>query len=458
MIRSRAILKLKKNLGTKIRQSRQVPPGSKITTQVILEYGWQQLNLYLLLALVFVIILSLVLGLSQERGFKIAVGVIMALGAVPATGFYWLGYHLLSICSAVTVAWLLTIFSITLEAGNLSNIGAKATLCTLFTTFYFVILAFISGTFKHPIRYVFRLSLPLWILELPVFIIYHYYHISHPHWEPWKFTIGLQGVFIFFGFLAFVFKMDWYCGIPELAALIAVTIGIPSSIIWQYLPLRGHPIPQYAVICITFGCIILFRVSVKRIRRFRNITESPVGAIEGWAMFTQTCSSIGISIGSPVSLAWAYYPTYGRNYSPQRLSQFPGKPIKLWIQISITFGSVMLYAIFIAIDAVKIQDPISLVFAWLLSGLALAIWLPILLWYDNIGIFAALTRSRVNTIHVTWASVLFWIIAWSFLFVFYRKRLRRKQHRLRNENSIPSENQEPTYRSVPPAETSAILA
>lgn len=458
MIRSRALLQLKKNLGTKIRQSRQVPPGSRISTQVILEYGWQQLNLYLILALVFVIILSLVLGLSQEKGFKIAVSVIMALGAVPATGFYWLGYHLLSICSAVTVAWLLTIFSITLEAGHLSNIGAKATLCTLLTTCYFVVLAIISGTFKDPVRYVFRLSLPLWILELPVFIIYHYYHISHPHWEPWKFTIGFQGVFIFFGFIAFVFKMDWYCGIPELAALIAVTIGIPSSIVWQYLPLRDDPIPQYAVICITFGCIILFRVSVKRIRRFRNIAESPVGAIQGWAMFTQTCSSIGISIGSPVSLAWAYYPTYGRHYSPERLSQFPGKPIKLWIQISITFASIVLYAIFIAIDAVKYRDSTSLVFAWLLSGLALATWLPILLWYDNIGIFAALTRSRSNTFHVTWTSVLFWIIAWSILFVFYRKCVWRKQHRLREESRILSENQGPTYRSAPPAETSAILA
>jgi hypothetical protein len=38
-----------------------------------------------------------------------------------------------------------------------------------------------------------------------------------------------------------------------------------------------------------------------------------------------------------------------------------------------------------------------------------------MLWAGDIKAFKGLTDNRTNTIHVTWTSVLFWIIAWGLL-------------------------------------------
>jgi hypothetical protein len=112
--------------------------------------------------------------------------------------------------------------------------------------------------------------LPLWLVELPIAIIFHFYQISVPQWEPFVPTISIQGVVIVFGIFVYLFRLNHYCGLPELAALIGVIIGVPTSMIWQYLPPHGNPIPQYGVIALTFGCstICCFLQSVwPRLRR-----------------------------------------------------------------------------------------------------------------------------------------------------------------------------------------------
>jgi hypothetical protein len=53
-------------------------------------------------------------------------------------------------------------------------------------------------------------------------------------------------------------------------------------------------------------------------------------------------------------------------------------------------------------------------------------WLPTLLWIGDIEAFKPLTTSRWKRIHLTWTSILFWIIIWVCLWRFGRRYLKPK--------------------------------
>jgi hypothetical protein len=77
-------------------------------------------------------------------------------------------------------------------------------------------------------------------------VIFHFYQVSVPQWESFVLTISIQGVVIVFGIFVYLFGLNHYCGLPGLAALIVVINGVPTSMIWQYLPPHCNPIPQAA--------------------------------------------------------------------------------------------------------------------------------------------------------------------------------------------------------------------
>jgi hypothetical protein len=77
------------------------------------------------------------------------------------------------------------------------------------------------------------LLFPLWLVELPIAIICHYYNIARPRWELWILLLAIFSVFIVFkiivGFVDFVHLA--YCSIPELAAIAAFLIGLPIAMV-----------------------------------------------------------------------------------------------------------------------------------------------------------------------------------------------------------------------------------
>jgi hypothetical protein len=301
----------------------------------------------------------------------------------------------------------------------------KALASSILTSVFVSTLAVVTDAFQRPRETATLFILPLWLVEFPIAIIFHFYQISVPQWEPFVLTVSIQGVVIVFGIFVYRFGLDRYCGFPELAALIGVIIWVPTSMIWQYLPPHVNPIPQYGVIALTFGCsaIFCFLLSVRpRLSRLGDEKEL--------AYFVQPITIYASAAGLPIALAWAYYPTYGRLYTSlpggQLLSNFYGDPIHLWMQVSIPFGAAVFSAIAIMLHPLFRLDWGFCFLAWVTSGLAMIGWLPVLLWIDDIEIFKPLTTSRWKRIHLTWTSILFWIIMWVCLWRFGRRYLKPK--------------------------------
>jgi hypothetical protein len=426
-IRSRALSKMRHSLNSKVRQTSGLPATAEIPTSVVLQYGWQSLHPVLRVGLVtlpvFTIIMTLVLVFSHQTVFRVLVSIVLVLGAFPVVGSFLFGHPLAAIKFALVIPWILAIFSVTIEKEKHLNTMVKGLASTILTTVFVSILAVVTDAFQRPRATATLFILPLWLVEFPIAIIFHFYQISVPQWEPFVLTISIQGIVIVFGIFVYLFALDRYCGLPELAALIGVIIGVPTSMIWQYLPPHGNPIPQYGVIALTFGCsaIFCFLLSV-------SPHLGRLGDEKDLAYFVQFIAIYASTAGLPIALAWAYYPTYGRLYTNlpggQLLSNFYGNPIHLWIQVSITFGA----AVFSAI-AIMLHPLFGLKFrflAWVTSGLVMIGWLPVLLWIDDIEAFKPLTASRWKRIHLTWTSILFWIIIWICLWHFGRRYLKPK--------------------------------
>jgi hypothetical protein len=68
-------------------------------------------------------------------------------------------------------------------------------------------------------------------------------------------------------------------------------------------------------------------------------------------------------------------------------------------------------------------------------------WLPVLLWIDDIEAFKPLTASRWKRIHLTWTSILFWIIIWICLWRFGRRYLKPKWREEAARRRVHSEDE-----------------
>jgi hypothetical protein len=67
-----------------------------------------------------------------------------------------------------------------------------------------------------------------------------------------------------------------------------------------------------------------------------------------------------------------------------------------------------------------------LFFAWLISGIAVMPWLPILLYIDDIEAFELLTRNHWKRKLLAGMSVVFWVTIWAFLWYSGRRYLANK--------------------------------
>jgi hypothetical protein len=435
---------MRHSLNSKVRQTSGLPATAEIPTSVVLQYGWQSLHPVLRVGLVtlpvFTIVMTLVLVFSHQTVFRVLVSIVLVLGAFPVVGSFLFGHRLAAIKFALVIAWILAIFSVTIEKEKHLNTVVKALASSILTTVFVSILAVVTDAFQRPLATATLFILPLWLVEFPIAIIFHFYQISVPRWEPFVLTISIQGVVIVFGIFVYMFGLDRYCGLPELAALIGVIIGVPTSMIWQYLPPHGNPIPQYGVIALTFGCSAIFCFLLSVWPRLRRLGEE-----KDLAYFVQPITIYASTAGLPIALAWAYYPTYGRLYtnlaSGQLLSNFYGNPIHLWIQVSITFGAAVFSAIAIMLHPLFRLDSDLCFLAWVTSGLAMAGWLPTLLWIDDIEAFKPLMTNRWKRIHLTWTSILFWIIIWVFLWRLGRRYLKRKWREEAARRQVYSESE-----------------
>ncbi|KAE8448850.1 hypothetical protein EG329_008852 [Mollisiaceae sp. DMI_Dod_QoI] len=344
-LRSSFLAKLRNGLEKQVRKTKGYSPSSQIPTRVVLRYGWEEIHPYIRVFLITVIpfvgVFILVVQYSSHKAMKILVGFVLGLGIFPVIGNFLAGKARGALRSTGVVAWLILILSATVEQKDQLNVIIGAVPCIIYTTIFVVFLAYVPGTFDKPLERSVQLILPQWLMGLPIAGVSYAYEHAKPHWEPWMLNISLQAPIIVYGICISFWKVAFYHGIPELASLIGITIGIPTSIIWQYLPTHGNPIPQYYVIALTFGCSIIYCIFLWIIPYLRHLRCK--SELHTAVQFISIFASIP---GLQCALAWAYYPTQGRLYTDinnefgsQPLSMFYGAPIPLWVQISITFGA-----------------------------------------------------------------------------------------------------------------------
>lgn len=404
-----------------MRKTKGFSPSSQIPTRVVIRYGWEEIHPYIRVSVISVLPLLgvwiLIMVASSHTVFKALTGVVILLGIFPIMGNFLAGDTSKSLRLIGMVVWLVLILSATAERKDHLNIMTGVLPCIIYTTIFVIFLAFVR-TFDRPLETSIQLILPQWIIGLPVAGVCYAYEKSKPHWEPWILTISLQAIVISFGIGVFLFRLKFYKGIPELATLIGITIGIPTSMIWQYLPPRGNPIPQYAVIALTFGCSIIYCIGIWVIPCLQNFRLQSF--LHGFAQFLGILGSVA---GLPCALAWAYYPTQGRLYTNdnlfpegQQLSSFYGTPIQIWVQINITFGAVLLSTISLTIHSTFTHNHGLLTFAWLLVGPATIPWLPVLLWLGDVGIFEPLIQSPWKRKLLTGLSVFLLTLFWGILY------------------------------------------
>ena len=399
-IRSRLLYNLTHRLETKIRETSKIPGTSEIPTRVIVSFGWQQLGPFsralLIVVPVAVTVLVLIVTLSEWRAFRIAGSVITVFGTLTIIIFLAIESYVPALQAFAVVAWLISMLGIGLGRIEPLNSAVMATLCTIVTTVFFVAMAFIPQKITDdPLQRAVEILLPLWLIELPIAIICHFYKISTPQWEVWILLIALFSVFIVFGIIVSAVGLEIYKSVAQGIALAAFTIGFPMAMVWSYAPEHGSHLPLYGAIIISFASVALFFFTLKHFHYSldSHLVEFMDVSYAHAVFFVVLCCIVAV----PITLVWDTLPS--NNILVPR-----------WVQISVTCGSTVLFATFITF-----VPPFSANFSFLALSLywaATAAWLPALLWAGNIDSFKGLTNNHKSTIHVTWTSVLFWTIFW----------------------------------------------
>jgi hypothetical protein len=275
-----------------------------------------------------IIALPMIIGLGELRAFKITGSIIFVFGALITVGFLLIERYLYAMQSTLTISWLVIILGITLGKSEPLNSAVMATLCTIVTTAFLLILATIPQNFvKAPFKRAGQILLLLYFVELPIAILCHYHDISHNPWQPWILPVSIQGILVLFFFIVMLSSVDLFFKSSQFIIWAIFSIGVPMTMVWGFSPMHGNHVPRYGLLCITFGCLLVFALGLRFFKTFSGHT-------------------------------------------------------------SLRFLS------------------------WVCSGATMMSWLPALLWTGNVEAFAALTRKRSATIHVTWGSILFWILVW----------------------------------------------
>lgn len=393
-IRSSLLSKIKHSLDTNIRETSKIPGTSEIPTRVIISFGWQQLGPFsralLIVVPLAVVVLVLIIKLGQWFPFRIAGSVVTILGTLTIIAFLAIESYVPALQVGAILCWIISMLAIGLGRIPPLNSAIMGTLCTVVTTVFFTALAFIPQKITdNPRQRATEILLPLWLVELPIAIICYYYNIYHPRWELWVFLLAIFTVFIVFGIVVAIAEIEVYLALPQIAAIAALSIGFPMAMVWSYAPQHGDHLPLYGAIIVTFASVSLFfyLLCIWDVDEFGKSTPAHV------AFFMILCGLVAI----PITLVWDTLPAHN--------IQLPS-----WAQISVTCGSIVVFATFI-VFITPFSRHLKWLAVWLLWGSTTA-WLPALLWAGNIDAFKGLTHNRTNTIHVTWASVLFWTITW----------------------------------------------
>jgi hypothetical protein len=404
-IRSSLLNKIKHNLDTKIRETSKIPGTSEIPTRVIVSFGWRQLGPFsralLIVVPLGIVILVLIIKLGQWLPFRIAGSLVTILGTLTIVFFLAIESYVPALQVGAILGWIISMLSIGLGRIHPLNSAVMGTLCTVVTTVFLTALAFIpQKIMDSPKDRAAKILLPLWLVELPIAIICYYYNIHDPRWELWVFLLAIFSVFIVFGIVVATAEYEEYLALPQLAAIAAFSVGFPMAMVWSYAPQHGNHLPLYGAIIVTFASVALF-FYLLYVFDVDNFGEStPAHSI----FFVVLCSLVAM----PITLVWDTLPAH--NILLQR-----------WAQISITCGSIVIFATFIAFVRPFSRSLWGLA-AWLLWS-STAAWLPALLWAGHINAFKGLTHSRTNTIHVTWASILFWTVTWTIVSILWERRV-----------------------------------
>jgi hypothetical protein len=411
-IRSQLLYNITHKLENKIRETSKIPGTSEIPTRVIVSFGWQQLGLFFR-ALLFVIpiaiiVLVLINTLGQWNAFRISGSVVTVLGTLTIISFLAIESYVPALQATAVVAWLISILGIGLGRSEPLNSAVMATACTILTSFFIIALAFIPQTIsKKPKRRAAEILLPLWLIELPIAILCHYYNISSPHFELWVLLIGIFSIFILFGGVVASLEFNVYLSLSRIIALASLSIGIPMAMVWSYAPLHGNHLPLYGAIIVTFASVALFCY-------LEPLFDKKTETSSSTAVFF---IALGCLVAIPITLVWDTLPS-NNIFVPR------------YVQISVTCGSNVVFATFLLL-----VHPYLKLIKWLAFGLYLsgtAACLPALLWAGEIDALKGLTDNHMNTIHVTWTSILFWIITWWILSMLYESCLRK----IKGHNSV----------------------
>ncbi|KAF2837332.1 hypothetical protein M501DRAFT_995934 [Patellaria atrata CBS 101060] len=207
----------------------------------------------------FALTVSLIWAFCNHLHFRILSTIIMVIGSMIVLVFLALQSYIRALRSTVIVIWLMSIFAVALGPSHYLNPAVMATACILLTTTCAMALASIpQRVVDHPFKRAFAILLPLWLIVLPVAIVAHYYHIANPHWDSWKLAFAIQG--IFYGFMSFVavLELKFYGRWPQFLGISIATVGIPLTIVWAWSPVNGDHVPLYAQILVSLGTFILF--------------------------------------------------------------------------------------------------------------------------------------------------------------------------------------------------------
>jgi hypothetical protein len=199
-----------------------------------------------------------------------------------------------------------------------------------------------------------------------------------------------------------------YRPIPQYAAIAAFSVGFPIVMVWCYAPRHGNHLPLYGSIIITIASVDVFFY-------LRDFFFPPYSYYMTGPKHSIFSLALCVLVAVPITLVWDTLPAHNIL-------------LRTWIQISVTCGSIFLFALFIALIPLFSQDLWEL--AALMFWASTAAWLPALLWAGHIDAFKRLTQKRTNTIDVTWISIIFWTAIWIPVYMYRRRRLGGSRTRL----------------------------
>ncbi|KAF2471800.1 uncharacterized protein BDR25DRAFT_303198 [Lindgomyces ingoldianus] len=532
-IRSTMLATFVRNMERKIRETSRVPGTEDIPARVVVSFAWQQLGVLsrtlLLVVPFFIIALVLIATLSHHKVFKALGSVLLVIGTITMIAYIFGGRYLASFRTSIILVWILSLLGAGLGGETSPNPAVMGTICTIVTTVCVIALAVIPQDFTYdPDLLAMRILAPLWVLELPIAILCHYYQSSK--WAPYQLSLGIMPFVLLFGILSSWLYNRSFRWIPQTLGVGAVTLGIPLSLVWSYWPLRNPGAPLYGQLLVTCFSVAVF-IWILALCFEDDVDDTTFLAaylavlvglplIMAWSyksshgtqlpLYGQllvTLAAVGLLswtpylymhldlkkkkawlttyatalVGAPMVMVWCYAPSHGdriplyaklivtvasivvcsaayqftiyRRLTEQSIflglllglvgiptivvwAVLPqtGTPFPLYGKICVTLGSIIVLCFVVRLINPFAKDQDWRVLSWLVSGMTLAAWIPTIVWTIDTKALEPIRRSRAIMIHVTWTSILFWLIVWPFVwhYGFSLTRVRRSRRSVRS--------------------------